>query len=128
MRLYLEATVTIYLVERVQPFFPMVFARVSSPGVDLVASDLTRMECLIKPLKMSDAAATALFAAYFSTIEVVALPSAVFDRAADIRARFHKLKTPDALHLAAAIEARCDALLTNDSDFLACPDIRVEVI
>ena len=38
----------------------------------------------------------------------------VFRRAAEIRAQFN-FRTPDALHLAAAVEAACDVFLTNDA-------------
>jgi len=45
--------------------------------------------------------------------EWTTISDTVFDRAATLRAR-HRLKTPDALHLAAAIEAGCDEFWTND--------------
>ena len=128
MRLYLDATVTIYLVERTPSFCLQVLAKTTDPGVDLVVSDLTRMECLVKPLKTADTTTLGEFDKFFRTVEVVGLPGSAFDRAADLRARFGKLKTPDALHLAAAIEAGCDAVLTNDSDFTTCTDIRIELI
>ncbi len=37
-------------------------------------------------------------------------------------------KTPDALHLAAAIEGGCDRFLTNDARLSRCTDIAVEVL
>jgi predicted nucleic acid-binding protein len=48
-------------------------------------------------------------------------------RAAQLRADLN-LKTPDALHLAAAIEAGCDRVLTNDNRLSKCTDIPVEVL
>ena len=51
MRLYLDTAPVIYVVEQVLPFFPMVDARLSASGMVLVASDLTRMECRIKPVR-----------------------------------------------------------------------------
>ena len=44
------------------------------------------------------------------------MTDAVFELAATLRAR-HDLKTPDALHLAAAIHHGCDELWTNDHRF-----------
>ncbi|WP_437486225.1 PIN domain-containing protein [Sorangium sp. So ce1014] len=44
---------------------------------------------------------------------VLPLSAAVFDHAAELRARYG-LKTPDALHAAAAIVNGCDELWTND--------------
>jgi predicted nucleic acid-binding protein len=41
----------------------------------------------------------------------------VFDRATDLRVT-HRPKTPDALHLAAALSAGCAEFLTNDRQLL----------
>ena len=48
-----------------------------------------------------------------SRIQDATLPEAVFLQAARARAQFG-LKTPDAIHLAAAQHHRCAALWTND--------------
>ena len=47
--------------------------------------------------------------------------------AAQLRARY-ELKTPDALHVAAALEARCEAFLTNDKGIQRVTDLRVLVL
>ena len=47
--------------------------------------------------------------------------------AADLRARYN-LRTPDALHVATAIEAGCDGFLTNDSGIKCVTDIRILVL
>jgi predicted nucleic acid-binding protein len=47
--------------------------------------------------------------------------------AADLRARYN-LTTPDALHLATAIEAGCEAFLTNDLDLRRVEEIRVPAL
>jgi predicted nucleic acid-binding protein len=127
MRMYLDAVVTIYLVERVPPFFPLVDAKVSATGVDLVVSDLTRMECLVKPIQKADQTIIRLFHSFFGSVEVLSLPAATFDRATSIRAQF-KFKTADALHLAAAVESGCDVFLTNDHQFRRFTGITVDLI
>jgi predicted nucleic acid-binding protein len=55
------------------------------------------------------------------------LNSAVYDRAAEIRAQ-HGFKTPDAIHLAAAIESGCDRFLTNDRRLARFTGITVEIM
>jgi predicted nucleic acid-binding protein len=52
---------------------------------------------------------------YFAEVveEIVVLSRAVIDRATDIRARYG-FRTPDAIHLAAAVVSGCDVFLTND--------------
>lgn len=51
----------------------------------------------------------------------------MFRHAAAIRAK-HNFRTPDALHLAAALAGACDMFLTNDAALKPFPDIPVEVI
>jgi hypothetical protein len=48
-----------------------------------------------------------------AVMEIVALSREVMGRATEIRARYG-FKTPDAVHLAAAIVTSCDVFLTND--------------
>ena len=45
-------------------------------------------------------------------------------RAAQLRAKYH-LRTPDALHVATALEHSCQAFLTNDRDLLRVGELRV---
>ncbi|MGH7171944.1 MAG: type II toxin-antitoxin system VapC family toxin [Gemmataceae bacterium] len=55
------------------------------------------------------------------------MTAAVCDRAADLRVKY-RFKTPDALHLAAAIEHACDRFLTNDVQLKSCTEITVELL
>jgi hypothetical protein len=55
MRLYLDAAPVIYTVEQVQPYAATVVTRLSANDLILVASDLTRMECRLKPMRDADA-------------------------------------------------------------------------
>jgi len=57
----------------------------------------------------------------------VPLSTAVYDRATLLRATYNS-KLGDSLHLAAAIEAGCDLLLTNDHRLSKCTEIRIEVL
>jgi uncharacterized protein len=130
MRLYLDSVFIIYLVERVPPYDAAVTARVTVPGVDVVASELGRMECLIKPLQNKDAATVQNFQTFFASNvkQLVTLNRAVFERAAAIRAQYSAIKTPDAIHLAAAVDSACDIFLTNDHQLRAFTGITGEVI
>ena len=78
-------------------------------------SDLIRLECRVSPLRRGDQALLARFDAFFGLPDQrnIALNTAVFDLATELRA-MHRLKTPDALHLSAAIHGGCDAFWTND--------------
>lgn len=55
------------------------------------------------------------FEQFFARPEVrtLSISEAVFEHATELRAK-HRLSTPDALHLAAAIDADCEEFWTND--------------
>jgi len=129
MRLYLDAAPVIYAVEQVAPFFPVVDARLSAAGTVRVASDLTRMECRVKPVREGKADLLKDYDDFFAyaVAEIVALSREVMDRATEIRARYG-FKTPDAVHLAAAVVTSCDVFLTNDHRLDRFPDISIEVV
>jgi predicted nucleic acid-binding protein len=129
MRLYLDSAPIIYYVERTASFATALDARFAAPGVVLISSELARMECLVLPLTQSDAARRDEFDMFFNAglDDIVEFTAAVFRRAAEVRAT-HGFKTPDSLHLAAAVVAGCDALLTNDAQLVRFPDLNVEVV
>ncbi len=58
---------------------------------------------------------------------LVDFTGAIFRRAAEIRAS-HGFKTPDALHLAAAVVGGCSAFLTNDAQLARFSGLTVEVV
>jgi len=78
-----------------------------------VASDLVRLECLVGPLRTSDRVLAEAFKRRFRRLRIQPMTRAVFDKAARLRA-WHRLKTPDALHVAAALEAGCTEFWTGD--------------
>ena len=51
----------------------------------------------------------------------------IADKAAQLRAQYN-LRTPDALHIASAIESGCQALLTNDLGIKRVTELRVLVL
>lgn len=85
-------------------------------GTQFCVSDLVRLECRVGPLKRNDAKTLARFDQFFNTTVVLPIPPAVFDRAADLRAR-SSFKAPDALHLETARYPGCTGLWTTDNRF-----------
>ena len=128
MRLYLDAAPIVYWVEQVPGLAPAVDLARRRPGIELVSSHLALMECLVRPRRDGNLALEQEFDAFFAQVVGVAAPftEAVFRAATEIRAR-HRYRTPDALHLAAALHSRCDTFLTNDAA-LAGPSIVVEIV
>lgn len=129
MRIYLDSAPIIYLVENAASYAGNLIQRLSSEEVVQVCSDLSRLECRVKPIRDNEPALLAAFDAYFAGIvsEMVPLSQAVMDLATELRARYN-FKTPDAIHLACAISTRCDVFLTNDESLSKCREIAVELI
>ncbi len=117
MRLFLDSCIVIYVVEKIEPWRTRIEEALLLRKWDrVIVSDLVQLECLIVPYRTSDKAAERAFLQYFERCERAPLQSSTFELAAHIRAD-HGLKTPDALHLAAALEAGCTELWTNDNRF-----------
>jgi predicted nucleic acid-binding protein len=129
MRIYLDSSPVIFLVENVAAYFAKVNVRINQPGVILVSSYLTLMECLVLPLRLARTTLAQDYDAFFSkhVAEIVLFNDSLFRKAAEIRAK-HDYRTPDALHLAAAVTGACDVFLTNDARLKNFPDITVELV
>ena len=132
MRVYLDTVIVIYLVEGLPSFQSRAqdhLAALTAAGHRVAVSDLTRLECRIKPVRLRDAALLADFDTFLDagTVAKVPLTSAVYDLATHIRA-VHRFGLADSLHLAAALESGCGAFLTNDARLARFPDLPVQVL
>jgi predicted nucleic acid-binding protein len=132
MLVYCDTVILIYFLEQTGVLQSKTTARLAAiraAGDELAASDLTRLECRVGPIKRNDALLLARYDALFSKSDVrlVPLTGSVYDRAAEIRAR-NPFKLADAIHLAAAVEAGCGLFLTNDRKLTQFTDISVEVL
>jgi uncharacterized protein len=132
MTVYCDSVILIYYLEGNPPFKAKAIARLSAlwNGGDVVAvSDLSRLECRMKPLRLRDSVALGQYDSLFAqqNVTLVSITTAVFDRATHIRAT-HNFKLADSLHLAAAVEAKCDRFLTNDTRLAAFTGLPVEVL
>lgn len=129
MRLYLDSAPVIYTVEQILPYALKVDARLSADGIILIASDLTRLECRLKPVLDGDDELLRDFDDFFqqAVAQIVPLSREVIDMATEIRGQYG-FKTPDAIHLAAAVVSGCDAFLTNDHQLDRFTEIKVEVV
>lgn len=94
----------------------------------LATSPLALTECLIGPLRSDDLVLRDRHLQLYDRFVTIPLDGDAFVRAAELRARFG-LRTPDALHLAAAQIADCEALWTNDRRLAAASHgLAVDVI
>jgi len=130
--IYCDSVVLIYFYEHTGPFNVRAVHRLQAlwgSGDQVAVSDLSRLECRMKPIRLGNAAALAVYDGFFARpdVRIVPITTAVFDRATQIRAT-HNFRLADALHLAAAVEAGCGRFLTNDTRLGAFTDIPVEVM
>lgn len=117
-QVYLDSCIVIYLVEA-PPAIREAVGDALRPGEgqprQVYVSALTRLECRVKPLRESSAELLATYDRFFGSRDLrrCRLTSAVYDLATELRAE-HGIKTPDAIHLAAALDSGCGEFWTND--------------
>lgn len=132
-RVYLDASAIIYLIEAESPFHAAAVQTVArfrgDPDSRLVTSRLSLLECRVKPRRDGNDDLVAKYDAFFHgrRLVIADVTAVVIERASDLRAR-HRFKTPDAIHLATAIEEDADLFLTGDDDLKRCPDLKIEVL
>lgn len=132
-RLGIDSPAFIYFVEahpRYGPIVAPIFQKLSAGVLRGVTSAVTPAEVLVHPMRMGD---QLLMRAYrmllygVDALATVLISPTLGERAADLRARY-RLRTPDALQLAAALEHGCEAFLTNDRTLMRVADLRILVL
>jgi predicted nucleic acid-binding protein len=125
-----ETAPFIYFVERHAAYIERmraVFERADRGDLQIITSVITLLEVLAVPtVEGRQDVQNAYRHMLMNTPQVAAVPvnAAIAEQAALIRATY-RLRTPDALHIATAIVAGCDAFLTNDMAFKRVKDIPV---
>lgn len=115
--IYLDSCLLIYLVES-RSRAGLVRAEMDAAGGTLFAiSPLVVLECLVGPLGSGDEVLRSRYERLLGDITLLTMGVSVYERAARLRAA-HRLATPDALHLAAALEHGCDELWSSDEKLL----------
>jgi predicted nucleic acid-binding protein len=107
-----------------------IFTTMSAGQFEVITSPVTLPETLMKPLQAEDEPLIVQYRTMFfhtKGIAIAAITAQTGSVAADLRARYN-LRTPDALHLATALDAGCDAFLTNDLGLKRVTDLRILVL
>jgi predicted nucleic acid-binding protein len=130
---YLDTDAVIYSVEKIDPYAPLLqplWLAAQAGSFMVVSSELTLLETLVKPFRDGDdVLATAFRALLLASREVRLLPisQALLEDAARLRATIG-LKTPDALHAAAALAAGCALFVTNDHAYRRMAGLPVAIL
>jgi predicted nucleic acid-binding protein len=96
----------------------------------IITSELSALEVLVKPIQVGDATLTNLFkTVLYSTLNFNCIPITrkILEEAARLRADIG-LKTPDAIHAAAALGSGCTLFVTNDPIFNRVAGLSVAVL
>lgn len=113
--IYIDSCVVIYALEDDGERGELVRRQLAETGDEIVAiSSLVVMECLTRPLREENYVLRDRYLRALERFYRLPLDEEQFLRAAELRARYG-LKTPDALHLAAAQTHGCEAFWTNDT-------------
>jgi predicted nucleic acid-binding protein len=121
-RIALDTSIFIYQLEANGRYLALtdhIFSWLEQPGSGSITSTIAMTELLVQPYRALDEQRVDEFFGLLSTypnLEWIAPDLQIADRAAQIRAR-HRLKTPDALQAATAVQARATGLITNDPVF-----------
>lgn len=130
---YVDTNAVIYYVEKIEPYrsasVPL-WDALNAGTQEVVTSDLTLLEVLVKPLRVGDVPLATLYRnLLLGTIGLTSLPidRTTVEAAAAIRAAVG-LKTPDAIQAATAILGKATLFLTNDPGFRRVSSLKVAVL
>jgi predicted nucleic acid-binding protein len=132
VRLYLDSNAIIQAYEGAPPLQGVVVARIAevcmTPGGVVMTSILARLEVRTKPLLTHNLGLLSHYDYLFhqSGLLVIGVTESIIERATALRAN-HSFRTPDAIHLATALEAGADVFLTGDKALAKCPGLIVEI-
>ncbi|MEH2143853.1 type II toxin-antitoxin system VapC family toxin [Nostoc sp.] len=130
-RLFVDTAPVIYFVERNPQFVDLVepiFERLDA-DITAVTSGITLSECLVGAIRLGLADLERAFVDVLQQDQVVfvEINAEIAREAARMRVRYN-LDLPDALQIAAALMASCDAFLTNDVALKRVTELRVLVV
>ncbi|MBU4173591.1 MAG: type II toxin-antitoxin system VapC family toxin [Actinobacteria bacterium] len=129
----IDSCVFIYLIENnpeFADFAEFVVSAVTEGRVAGIASTVTLMEVLVKPLRENNAELAALYEVMLKgmpnlSMNSVSVPIAL--KAAEIRAKYN-FKTPDSILLATTAENGGEAFITNEPKLVKFEDLDVLIL
>jgi uncharacterized protein len=129
-RLALDTAVFIYFIEEHPDFLPLVaplFEQTARGERELVTSGVTLLEVLVVPYRAGNLTLAEQYEALLTRsrgLHLVDVDGTQLRAAAQLRAAY-RVRTPDALQLAAALSHRCASFVTNDRDLPAVQGLRI---
>ncbi len=131
--LAIDSAPLIYVVEQHPTYFDrmrFILKHVYNGPISAVGSTLILTEVLALPLRLGKPNLVNDYEQIINNsvgFQLVSVDKKIARRAVELRAKYG-LKTPDALHIATALESYCDAFLTNDLGLKRVTEIQVLVL
>jgi predicted nucleic acid-binding protein len=132
-RIFLDSAPVIYLVERNPARLALmleIFRRIAAGMPEAFTSPVTLAECLIAPLRLEQVQLQQDFTDLILEGEnttFIKIDGMLARRAAEVRAQYN-LSLPDAIQVAVALQAGCEAILTNDIHLRRVAELRVVLV
>ncbi len=132
-RLFFDTAPLIYFVEENVIYLNRVkaiLALVDVGKIDSFTSVLTLTEILPLPMRSGDAVLIQKhrdFLLHSQNLSLLKVDISIAMQAAELRSKYN-LRTADALQIASAISANCDAFLTNDKQIRRVTELRVLIL
>lgn len=129
-RIALDTVAFIYYVEEHSAFLPLIapiFLQADTGRREVVTSAITLLEVLVVPFRAGNLPLATRYEALLTRsrgLHLIDLDRAQLRVAAQLRA-LHRVRTPDALQLAAALSTGCAVFVTNDRRLPSLPDLRI---
>lgn len=131
--LYVETAPLIYYIEENAQYIDRmdrIFRLLQDTSTQAVSSVITLTEVLNRPLQLGRMDLVRAYRAILisnPSVHLRMIDLIIAERAAQLRAEYN-LRTPDALHIATALIAGCDAFLTNDRALNRVTDIPMLIL
>lgn len=115
----LDTSIFIYFMEGDPTWLPIIrplFAAAAAGERRLITSSVTLLEVLVVPYRSGDLAISERYEALLTRgrgLSLIEVDRPILRAAAQVRA-IYRIRTPDALQIAAALASRCTAFVTND--------------
>lgn len=126
----LDTSIFIYFLEEHPTYLPLVepiFEAIDGGEIQGVTSALTLLETIVVPLRSGNESLARRYESLLTRsrgLKLVHLDLALLKASAHLRA-VSRIKTPDAIQLAAALSEGCATFLANDRRYPQFPGIRI---
>jgi predicted nucleic acid-binding protein len=125
-----DTAIFIYFVQTAPEWLSVVdplFEAADAGELEIITSAITLLEILVFPYRINDSGLAAQYEVLLTRsrgIRMIDITPSQLHWAARLRAR-SRVHTPDALQLAAANQAGCQAFITNDKRLPAVPGLQI---